>query len=112
MGCACIRDDLRLGARVEDQVDGGGKSPTNDCGRSSSVVGAGGGVEILESCFSAVLVDALRFGSLCIVLRRFRGDAFRGGDENAWTVAGDSAITDCRGFAGDVFNAGSACPLC
>ena len=63
-GDVCISDVLRVGRRVDDHVDGGGKSPTKDWGRSPSSAGIGGGIGTFESCFSFVLLTALRFGSL------------------------------------------------
>lgn len=110
-----INDEvLRPGARIVavDQVDGSGRSPTNDSGRSPSTsVAIGGGVEIFESCFSATVARALRFGSLWVAVSRLGGDSFRGGDGVCWFVAGSSAMTEVRFFAGDVFIEGDETPI-
>ena len=94
---------------MTDQVDGSGRSPTKDSGRSPSTsVDSGGGVATFESCLCIVLARAFRFGSLEAETRRLGEGVFRGGDGNCLPAVGDSTITDCLCFGGDVFNAGTA----
>ena len=79
-----------LGERSPVQVDGGGKSPTKDSGRSRSDAGIGGD-GILESClaFVSAAATALKFGSL-MATPTVRGDIGKAGSSELRPMIGDS----------------------
>ena len=57
-----------------------------------------------------MLSPPLRLGSLCDAISRFGGELVTAGIGGLCPTVGDSTITECLGFAGDVLIAGSACP--